>query len=735
VITYHAQFNSQSQTETMMQSRKAALLLSLSIAAIAAPARAQDQRTAPPPSTSADDLHDVIVVTAAGIDRLDIVAGTSVMDGADLLRNQSAQLGEVLANIPGVSSSGFAPGVSRPVLRGFGGERVRVLTDGVGAIDASSTSDDHAVTVDPLIASRIEVLRGPAVLLYGSQAIGGAVNVITKRIPPAVPDEDIHIDALAAADTASNLLEGGLSVDVPLTSNVAFHVDGSYRNTDDLRIAGFAASDTLRADLLAAADEEEAEGHADEAEELREGANVRGRLPNSWTETWTLGTGFAVFSGESNFGVSFDIYDTSYGIPGLPGVGHVHEGEGGEEGGEAEGEHGEEDVSIGMRRYRADMRGVLDLGDGFFDKVQARAGWSDYTHTEFEGDEIGTVFDVEGVEGRLELVQSRRGGWSGSLGAQASHTDFTAIGDEAFVPSNTTDNIALFTLQEVDLAPVELEFGGRFEHITVDAREALGEKRSFSSLSGAAGASYGLLATASDDLRIGLNLSHAERSPSAQELFADGPHIATQQFEIGNADLGTERSWGVEGYLRGNVGALTLSASVYRNWFDGFIFLSDTGLEEDGLEVFRFLQQDANQFGLEGEIAMPLMESSDFTLTGELRGDYVRATLVDGSPVPRIPPLSLAGALEASVDHFDLRAEVEWTARQDRLSAHETATDGYTFVNLSLAWHPLEGSNNVTLLLQADNVFDVEARNHTSFTKEFVPMAGRNVKLTARASF
>ena len=689
-------------------------------------------------ATSADDLHDAedyIVVTAAGLDRLDVVAGTSVLEGADLLANQSAQLGDVLADIPGVSSSGFAPGVSRPVLRGFGGERVRVLTDGVGAIDASSTSDDHAVTVDPLIASRIEVLRGPAVLLYGSQAIGGAVNVITKRIPPSVPDEAVHVDALAGVDSASNLAEGGLSVDVPLSGNVAFHIDGSYRNTDDLRIPGFAASPALRADLLAAADEEADEGHDDEAAELIEGANVSGRLPNSWTETKTFGTGIAAFSGGNSFGMSFDYYDTAYGIPGLPGVGHVHEHEGEEEAAEEEGGHGEEDVSIGMKRYRVDLRGVVDLGDGLFDEVRVRGGVSDYTHTEFEGDETGTVFDVEGYEGRLELVQSLRGAWRGSLGAQVSHTSFAALGEEAFVPSNSTDNVALFALQEVDLAPIELEFGGRYEHIAVDATRSLGLKRTFDSLSGAIGASYGLVETTSDDLRLGFNLSRAERAPTAQELFADGPHVATQQYELGSANLGTERSWGAEGYLRGNLGDVSLTASVYRNWFDGFIYLAETGLEQDGLEVFRFMQQDAGQFGVEGEVSVPLVDSDAFSLTGEVRGDYVRATLANGDPVPRIPPLSVGGALEAGLGHFDARAEVQWTAAQNRVAPLESQTEGYTFVNLSLAWHPLEGSDNVTLLLQADNVFDVEARNHASFTKEFVPMAGRNVRLTARASF
>jgi len=270
-------------------------------------------------------------------------------------------------------------------------------------------------------------------------------------------------------DSASNLAEGGLSVDVPLSANVAFHIDGSYRNTDDLRIPGFAASPALRADLLAAADEEAAEGHADEAAELVEGANVSGRLPNSWTETKTFGTGVAAFSGGNSFGMSFDYYDTSYGIPGLPGVGHVHEGE---EGGAEEAAAGpdEGDVSIGMKRYRVDLRGVVDLGQGFLDELRVRGGVSDYTHTEFEGSQTGTVFDVEGYEGRLELVQSLRGAWRGSLGAQASHSNFAALGDEAFVPSTSTDNLALFALQEIDLAPVELEFGGRYEHIAVDAR-------------------------------------------------------------------------------------------------------------------------------------------------------------------------------------------------------------------------------------------------------------------------
>ncbi|MEC7952958.1 MAG: TonB-dependent receptor [Pseudomonadota bacterium] len=711
-------------------------------AAVAQEASSSDQQEPEAPTRTSterggDDFHNVIVVTAPGLDRLDVLAGTSVVDGMELQRNQNGQLGEVLAKLPGVSASGFAPGVSRPVLRGFGGERVRVLTDGIGAIDASSTSDDHAVTVEPLIAERIEVLRGPAVLLYGSQAIGGAVNVITKRIPPRVPDEPVHVDAMAGFDTVSNRREGGLSVDVPVGDNLAFHVDGSYRNTDNLEIPGYVATDRLRAQLLESAAEEEAEGHLDEAEELREGANARGTLPNSWTETYTLGTGLAYFSGNSSLGVSFDYYDTNYGIPGLPGVGHVHEGDHDHDHEEEDDDHahGEEGpVSIGMKRYRADLKGVLDLGDGFFDELRTRWGYSDYTHTEFEGDDVGTVFDVEGVEGRVELVQSRRGNLQGSVGGQYSHTNFSAIGEEAFVPSNTTDSFALFTVQELDFDRFEVELGARYEHTGVDASDSIGVSRDFDTFSGAIGASYTLTDGAAGDLRAGVNLSRAERAPSAQELFADGPHVATQQFEIGSPTLGTERSWGVEGYVRGNLGPALLSASVYRNWFNDFIFLSDTGAEEDGLEVFQFLQQNADQFGIEAEASMPVFETNDFKLLADVRGDYVRATLADGSPVPRIPPLSLSGALEGQFEHVDVRAEVEWFDKQDRVSEHEAPTDGYTFVNASVAWHPFEGADNLTILAQVDNIFDVEGRRHTSFTKEFVPLPGRNFKLTARLS-
>lgn len=668
-----------------------------------------------------DDYHGEILVTAPGLARLDMLAGTSVMDGTELQRNLGAgTLGDVLAKLPGVSSTSFAPGVSRPVLRGFTGERVRVLTDGIGSIDAASTSADHAVTIDPLLTDRIEVLRGPAVLLYGSQAIGGAVNVIGKRIPPRVPDEALHVDAMAAVDTAADRREIGSSVDVPLGPNVAFHVDGSWRKSGDVQVPGYVASDILRSELLAGADQLEQDGYGEEADEVRATANLKGKLPNSQTESTSLGTGIAFFSGESNLGLSFGYYDTNYGVPEKPGIPDPLDSEAEEEA----------PVTIGMKQYRVDLRGVLDLGDGFFDKLQTRWGWSDYSHTEFEGTETGTRFDVTGIEGRLELIQSQRGAWGGSLGAQYSHQNFEAIGEEAFVPPSKTDSFALFAVQEFDLAPFEVEAGGRYERTDIDVA-SLDEARGFDTFSGALGLSYGL----TPGLRIGVNGSRAERAPSVQELFADGPHVATQQYELGHPDLTTEGAWGLEAYLRGNLGGATMSFSVYQNWFDGFIYLSETGAEEDGLPVYEFLQQDAKHFGIEGEISAPLYQSDGFKLLADLRGDYVRATLADGTPVPRIPPLSLTGALEGQIGDFDARAEVQWFDKQDRLAPLETPTGSFAFTNLSLAWHPLTGKDNLTLMLQADNIFDVEGRRHASFTKDFVPLTGRNFRLSVKASF
>ena len=595
--------------------------------ALSWPAAAWTQEPPPPPPSPAadDDYHNrtdaEIVVTAAGLTQLDTLAGTSVVEGLELQRSMAGQIGEVLAKQPGVTASGFSPGASRPILRGFSGERVKVLVDGIGAIDVSNTSADHAVSIDPLTAERIEVLRGPAVMLYGSQAIGGAVNVIDKRIPQRPLDEPVHVDAIAAADTAYDLREGGGSLDVGLGGGFVAHLDGSWRQTDDMRIPGLVVSERLRADLLDEADEEAAEGHLDEAAELREAADLRGVLPDSATKTWSANAGLALFRGASNLGASLGVYDTTYGVPSRPGAGHGHE--------PGAVDEGDVPISIGLRQYRADLRARMALGGALFEGLNVRAGYSDYSHTEFEGDKIGTVFEVDGLESRVELVQAKRGSWRGQLGGQYYFRDFRATGVEAYIPPNLTDQWAVFALQEVTVGPLQIEAAGRYERTNVSSGRA-GFERSFDAGSGALSVAH----ETDKGLRFGINLSRVARAPSAEELLADGAHIATQAYEIGNRDLELERAWGVEAFIRGKVGPGTVSLAGYRSRFSGYIYQEETGAEIDGLPVLQTVQRAATYSGLEGEFSYPVIDSGPFTLLAECAATSARL-VKNGTPAAR----------------------------------------------------------------------------------------------------
>nr|WP_246255149.1 TonB-dependent receptor [Parasphingorhabdus flavimaris] len=699
----------------------------------AAPALAQKDTSAQQRADGlSDDFHndDMIVVTAPYVEQLDILAGTSVLSGDQLAEDLRGQIGDSLTGLPGVSSTSFAPGSSRPVLRGFQGPRVRVLTDGIGSLDASNTSVDHAVTIDPLTAQRVEVLRGPAVLLFGGDAIGGAVNVIDKRIPRDIPDDAVHLDAIGGYGSAADDWSIAGSVDVPLTPKLVIHADGSFRDTGDVRVPGYVLSPALRADVLADAAEEAEEGHLDEAAELTEAANQSGRVANTASRTQTAGAGIAYIDDGGNLGFSISYYDTDYGVPGRPGAGHAH-GEEDDDDEEEEGHEEEGPVTIGLKQYRADLRGGVNMG-GFFEALNFRAGYSDYTHTEFEGDEIGTVFSVSGIEARAELVQADHDGWRGVIGSQILVRDFNAIGAEAFVPKNTIESWAFFTVQEADLGYLELEGALRFDQANISAN-SIDFDRSFNTVSAAVGVAY-----APDDnpFKIGANLSRSERAPSAEELLSNGPHIATQAFEIGNPDFTTEKSWGGELYARWDSDDLQLSATAYSNFFNDYIFEAATGAEEDGLPVFQYFQRDATYYGFEASASAVVARFGNFDLVADGVADYVHAKIDDGGgPVPRIPPLRLLGGLKAQSDNLDLRAEVEWSASQNKVAAFETTTDGFTMVNATAAWRPFGKDGGITLLASANNIFDVNARRHASFTKDYVPLSGRDIRVSAKFSF
>ena len=713
---------------------KTRALLAAACAVSGFSAAAQTPAATQEPPEASDHLHEqaeeAIVITAPFVRNLDLLAGTATLSGSELVRDMRPQLGETLARLPGVSATSFGPGASRPVLRGFQGERVRVLVDGIGSIDVSNTSADHAVTIDPITSDRIEVLHGPAVLLFGSQAIGGAVNVFDRRIPRRVPEDAVHIDAIGSYATAADEFSLGGGVDVPVGRNgFVLHADASYRESDDLGIGGYVLSPILRAEELARAEEEEAEGHAEEAEEARGFAALRGRLPNSATRTWTAGLGGALIRDNNNLGLSFSVFDSRYGVPARPGVGHHHE-----EGEEGEGEegHGEEatNVSIDLRQYRADLRGEVAIG-GFFENVRVRLAAADYEHTEFEGEEVGTIFRTQGMEGRVEAIQADHNGWRGVIGGQFFVRDFDAIGAEAFVPPNDSSQIGLFALQEVELGQIGVEGALRLEHATVSA-PSIGVDRSFNSVSVAAGASYEI----SPRVKVGFNLSRSERAPAAEELFSNGPHVATQAFERGDSDLRKEKSLGGEVYARALLPGFELSATVFGNRFSDYIFQAATGEEEDTLPVFQYFQSDATYLGVELGAKVEVAQIGDWHIHLDGVADYVEATIADGGgPVPRIPPLRVLAGLEAESDSIDARAEFEHVFAQNRVAPLETPSEAFTLVNASVTWRPWGRRNPTSLILAANNLFDVEARRHASFTKDFVPLAGRDIRLSARVSF
>ncbi|MET0180607.1 MAG: TonB-dependent receptor [Novosphingobium sp.] len=676
------------------------------------PAPVAAQSVAPPggAAPSHADHSDEIIVT--GLRRGAALSGTSVIAGEELARELRTTIGETLARQPGVSATSFGPNASRPVLRGFQGERVRVLTDGIGSLDASNTSVDHAVAINPLIADRVEVLRGPSALLFGSSAIGGVVNVIDARIPRTVPADGAHAAGLATVGGAARERSINTAADLALGPRWVLHADGNYTRTGDLRTGGAILARSLR---------QAAASSPDPA--VRSLATLRGRLGNTAAETSDVALGAAWIGERGNAGVSVNRYDSRYGVPLRVSLDPAVEAEA---------------PRIDIRQYRADGRAKIELGEGLVKSVRLRGGWSDYRHDELEDSgAIGTTFVTRGAELRAEAVQSLRHGWGGGFGAQYFRRTLDVAGDEKFLPPSRTTQFGLFALQTLERGRLSVEGGARYERQTVSAAADADlatprRSRRFDAVSGSLGATVALGGGA----KVGISASHSQRAPAAEELFANGPHAGTQAFEIGDPRLALEKAWGIEATLRAEGESFAASAAVFGNRFDGYIFERATGAVADGLPVFRIGQGDARYFGIELEGSARVVRVHGFDLSLDAVLDYVRATIAGVGPAPRIPPLRLLGGIEAKAERLQMRLEVERTTAQARVAALETPTRDFTLVNASLAWHPLHGrGREATLLVSANNLFDVVARRHASFLKDFAPLAGRDLRATLRLVF
>ncbi len=683
------------------------------ITIIAAPVLAQGE----PADQSDHHLDDPEIVVTAIFARseIDTLSGTSVVTGDELARDIRSTIGETLTRQAGVSSTSFGPNASRPVLRGFQGERVRVLSDGIGSFDVSNTSVDHAVVINPLTADRIEVLRGPSALLFGSSAIGGVVNVIDSRIPRSVPEGGFHFDGTATYGTAANERALGSRVDLGLGRNFVVHLDASYNKSGNLRGGGFVLTPELRAAAALSSDSD-----------IAALANLKGEIPNTAGRTWEIAGGFAYVTENANFGASVSRYDSLYGVP----VRYT-----------TTAPQGGEEVRLDVKQTRADVRGEVKPAAGFFDAIRFRGGYADYKHNEV-GDTgaINTTFLSKGGEARLELVQRERSGWKGAIGAQYVNRRLNIIGAEKFLPRSTTNQIGLFTVQSVDLGAARIEAGARLEksRARASADADLGNldlQRNFNSVSGSVGGNYEV----TDGWRIGLNASYTQRAPAAEELFANGPHAGTQAFEIGNPNFTKEKSTGVELTLRGKSGPFKISGSLYHSWFTGFIYEQPVGTVEDGLPVFQFLQSKARYYGGELDVSAKVFTSDDLTVTLDGVADFTRAKILRAigpdANSPRIPAFRMLGGVEAETDHIIVRAEAERVNGQKRVAAFETPTRAYTLVNASLTAKPWGVNKDVALIFSANNIFDVEARRHASFLKDYSPLAGRDFRATIRFGF
>lgn len=652
-------------------------LLAGASALVLLPAAAFAQQQQP-----ATQLSPIVVTAPLQTSVEEMPEGTTVLEGAALDRRRAATLGETLDGTPGVSSTQFGPGAGRPVIRGQSGPRVRVLDNGVDTFDASTTSPDHAVIAPVGGAQRIEVLRGPATLLYGSSAIGGVVNVIDGRIPDAAPKNGTSGQARIDYGTGAREMSGFAALDHAITNNLVMHGEVGGLNADDYRIDGY-ASDAARA------------------------AGVKGRVDNTDVRSRNGSIGASYLGDGGYAGASVTRFDSYYGIP------------------------GDDPVHIDMNQTRLDTKFGLYDPLGFLDEVKLKFGYADYLHDEIESTgERATRFDSESWEARLEAVHKPIGALEGVIGAQSSRRDLTATGEEAFISPTITDTHALFLLERYETGPWGFSLGGRAEHVNVEA-STLGTERDFTPLSLSAGATYKL----NESYVAGLSLSRTERAPSAEELFSNGAHLATQSFEIGNAGLGKETAWHGELSLRKTTGDVTGAVNVFATRFQDYIFGAFTGAEVDGLNELQYSQTDADFHGGEIEAAWTFWRGSGYTLSVDGSADYVRAKARGGDDLPRIPPVGYRSGLNVSTAPLDWRIEVAGRLDQDHTGANETETGGYAVLNTAFTWRPFEQNRNLALLLQGRNLTDEEGRNHTSLLKDVAPIRGREVRLGASAAF
>lgn len=632
-----------------------------------------------PFAAGSQEATEEIVVTATPGNQTaaELAQSVTVLGGEELERLRAANLGETLEAQLGMTASYFGAGASRPIIRGQAGARVRNMEDSIDAMDVSTVSDDHAVSIDPLVAQQVEIFRGPTTLLYGSGAVGGVVNTVTNRIPEAAPADgfdaalELRGDTVADEKTVALALDGG-------SDAFAWHLDAADRETEDYEIPG-----------------------------------PEPVLLNSALELSSYSLGGSWLGDSSHFGLAVSSFDTLYGVPG-------HEGE--------------PLISIDLEQTRVDLKGGwLDL-QGAIEAVNLRFGVNDYEHAEIEGDEVANIFRNDAWEGRVELLHAPLGSWSGAFGLQVSDRDFEVGGgaEEPFVPPVASSSYGLFLLERLETEDWDLELGARYEDGEHEPTGAPTVDGTATSVSAAAIRRFG------DGFSFAFNLASAERLPVAEELFAFGPHHASEAFEVGNPALDTETALHFDIGIRKAMGELAWSITAFMTDYDGFIYLRDTGLVDatDLLPIFEFSQEDAEFSGLEAEFFAPIAQPGDGEIDLRLFTDFVDAELSNGENVPRIPPLRYGARLAWHTESITVGFDATVYDDQSDIAPLETPTAGYTLVSADLDWRIGSGQGaDLSFFVRATNLLDEVALRHSSFIKDIAPLPGVNYSVGLRALF
>jgi len=662
-----------------------------------------------------------VIVIAHPLSGEGLSQAASVLYGEDLERNLAASLGSTLANQPGVHSGSFGSAVGRPVIHGLGGPRVRTMEDRIDTLDVSVTSADHAVTVEPFIAERIEILKGPSTLLYGSGAIGGVVDVHTGRIPHSVPDAPFTGGIESRYDDASDGSNTTFKLNGGIGEHFAWHLDANWRDGEDYEIPGFAESRRLRA----MEEEEHEEEEGEEEHEEHEEEEARGELPGSAFDFESYAGGASYVADWGFIGAAVSRIEADYGLPG--GHGHHHEEEeGGEEEEEAEGT-----PLLDMEQTRVDIE--LGVKDPFgpFNSLNIRLGINDYEHQEIEpSGEVATDFSNEAWELRGELTYEADQ-WTGAFGIQHTDREFSAIGEEAFTPPVDSVDTGVFWVAQRAFDNFDLETGlrvGRVEHEPDTA-----SSESFTTYA----ASLGAVVPLGDNFRLGVVVDQSSRAPISEELFSNGAHIATNAFEIGDPNLDNETATSLSATLTYRGDTWDGTATVYYNRFSDFIYEQATGEEEDELPVFQFQQDDADFMGVDLEASVRLAEWDGGEARVRGMFDYVKAELdVSGNDnLPRISPLRYGGGV--SMKFGPVSASVDYLRVQEQRDTadFELRTDSYNDLRVYLGAEIPVGETTVGLFVHGKNLTDDDQRHHTSFIKEFAPAPGRTVEAGVRILF